>query len=160
MRVMPWLRRRTAPRPTVEGMDPATENAPKVAKSDAEWRAQLTPQEYQVLRQAGTERPFVGEYTDTTTEGVYTCRACGAELFRSDAKFASHCGWPSFFTPLAGDAVIERTDTSMGMRRVEVLCANCHSHLGHVFEGEGYDTPTDLRYCINSISMRLVPKQG
>ena len=100
-----------------------TESAPKVVKSDAEWRAELTPAEYQVLRKAGTERPFVGEYTDTKTEGVYTCRACGAELFRSDAKFESHCGWPSFFTPLAGDAVIERVDTTLGMRRVEVVCA-------------------------------------
>ena len=144
-------------RPTLGRME--TESAPKVVKSDAEWRAELTPAEYQVLRKAGTERPFVGEYTDTKTEGVYTCRACGAELFRSDAKFESHCGWPSFFTPLAGDAVIERVDTTLGMRRVEVVCANCHSHLGHVFEGEGYSTPTDLRYCINSISMRLVPKE-
>ncbi len=91
-----------------------TESAPKVVKSDAEWRAELTPAEYQVLRKAGTERPFVGEYTDTKTEGVYTCRACGAELFRSDAKFESHCGWPSFFTPLAGDAVIERVDSTHG----------------------------------------------
>jgi peptide-methionine (R)-S-oxide reductase len=139
------------------GMDPATEPAPKVVRSDAEWRAQLTPAEYQVLRKAGTERPFTGEYTDTKTTGVYSCRACGAELFRSDAKFESHCGWPSFFTPLAGEAVIERVDTSLGMRRVEVLCATCHSHLGHVFEGEGYPTPTDLRYCINSISLRLEP---
>ena len=110
-----------------------------------------------MLRQAGTERPFTGEYTDTKTQGVYSCRACGAELFRSDTKFESHCGWPSFFTPLAGDAVIEREDGSLGMRRVEVLCANCHSHLGHVFAGEGYDTPTDLRYCINSVSLSLVP---
>ena len=138
-------------------MDPVTDQPPKVQKTDAEWRAQLTPDEYRVLRQAGTERPFTGEYTDTKTVGVYTCRACGAELFRSDTKFESHCGWPSFFTPLAGDAVIEREDNSLGMRRVEVLCANCHSHLGHVFEGEGYPTPTDQRYCINSVSMRLVP---
>jgi peptide-methionine (R)-S-oxide reductase len=141
-------------------MDPAAEPVPKVVKSDAEWRAQLTPAEYQVLRKAGTERPFTGEYTDTKTQGVYSCRACGAELFRSDTKFESHCGWPSFFTPLAGDAVIERVDTSLGMRRVEVLCATCHSHLGHVFEGEGYPTPTDLRYCINSISLRLEPDAG
>jgi len=131
--------------------------AAPVQKTDDEWRAQLSPDEYQVLRKAGTERPFTGEYTDTTTTGVYRCRACGAELFRSDSKFESHCGWPSFFTPLAGDAVIERADTTLGMRRVEVLCANCHSHLGHVFEGEGYPTPTDLRYCINSISLRLDP---
>jgi peptide-methionine (R)-S-oxide reductase len=143
-------------------MDPATESpatgsAPKVVKSDAEWREQLTPAEYQVLRQAGTERPFVGEYTDTKTQGLYECRACGAELFRSDTKFESHCGWPSFFTPLAGDAVIENVDYSLGMKRTEVVCATCHSHLGHVFEGEGYATPTDLRYCINSVSLKLVP---
>ena len=138
-------------------MDPVTDTPAKVEKSDAEWREQLTPAEYRVLRQAGTEAPFVGEYTDTTTTGVYSCRACGAELFRSDTKFASHCGWPSFYTPLAGDAVIERTDHAMGMKRTEVVCATCHSHLGHVFEGEGYGTPTDLRYCINSISLRLEP---
>jgi peptide-methionine (R)-S-oxide reductase len=128
-------------------------NPPAVVKTDAQWRAQLTPAAYAVLRQAGTERPFVGEFTDNHRVGVYRCRACGSELFRSDAKFDSHCGWPSFFSPLAGDRVIERRDDSMFMKRVEVVCANCHSHLGHVFEGEGYATPTDLRYCINSISM-------
>jgi peptide-methionine (R)-S-oxide reductase len=137
-----------------------TEQQPHVVKSEQEWRQQLTPEEYAVLRQAGTERPWTGEYTDTKTTGVYECRACGAELFRSDTKFDSHCGWPSFFSPLAGEAIIEREDTTLGMRRVEVLCANCHSHLGHVFEGEGYGTPTDLRYCINSISLRLVPNEG
>jgi peptide-methionine (R)-S-oxide reductase len=129
------------------------EPAPTVVKSDAEWRAELTPAEYRVLRQAGTERPFVGEYTDNKRVGTYRCRACGNELFRSDTKFDSHCGWPSFFTPLAGERIIERVDNTLGMRRVEVLCARCHSHLGHVFEGEGYGTPTDLRYCINSISL-------
>jgi peptide-methionine (R)-S-oxide reductase len=140
-------------------MDQKTGEPAKVAKSEQEWREQLTPAEYHVLREAGTERPFVGEYTDTKTVGVYHCRACGAELFRSDAKFESHCGWPSFFTPLAGDAVIERSDTTLGMKRTEVICATCHSHLGHVFEGEGYDTPTDLRYCINSISLTLEPEK-
>ena len=142
---------------SVGRMDKTTEPDAKVVKTDAEWREQLTSAEYQVLRKAGTERPFVGEYTDTKTTGVYDCRACGAELFRSDTKFESHCGWPSFFTPLAGEAVIERTDYSGGMKRVEVVCATCHSHLGHVFDGEGYGTPTDLRYCINSISLKLVP---
>jgi peptide-methionine (R)-S-oxide reductase len=133
-----------------------TENpAPPVAKTDEQWRAELTPAEYAVLRQAGTERAFTGEYTDNHRTGVYSCRACGAELFRSTEKFDSHCGWPSFFTPLAGDAVIERVDETLGMRRVEVVCANCHSHLGHVFSGEGYGTPTDLRYCINSISLKF-----
>jgi peptide-methionine (R)-S-oxide reductase len=140
-------------------MDPVTEHPAKVVKSDEEWRAELTPAEYQVLRKAGTERPFTGEYTDTKTVGVYSCRACGAELFRSETKFDSHCGWPSFYTPLAGDAVIERSDWAMGMKRTEVLCATCHSHLGHVFEGEGYGTPTDLRYCINSVSLRLTPAE-
>ena len=128
-----------------------------VQKTDEEWRAELEPQEYAVLRKAGTERPFTGEYTDTKTTGVYRCRACKAELFRSDTKFDSHCGWPSFFSPLAGDRIEEIVDTSLGMKRVEVRCANCGSHLGHVFEGEGYGTPTDLRYCINSISLTLEP---
>ncbi|EWT05995.1 methionine sulfoxide reductase [Intrasporangium chromatireducens Q5-1] len=126
--------------------------------TEEQWRERLTPQEFHVLRQAGTEAPFRGEYTDTKTEGVYSCRACGAELFRSDTKFESHCGWPSFYSPLAGDRVEYLEDSSLGMRRVEVRCANCGSHLGHVFEGEGYDTPTDQRYCINSISLRLVPE--
>jgi peptide-methionine (R)-S-oxide reductase len=125
----------------------------KVDKSDEQWRAQLSPAEYAVLRKAGTERPFTGEYTDNHRVGVYRCRACGSELFRSEHKFDSHCGWPSFFTPLAGDRVVERSDNGLFTKRTEVLCANCHSHLGHVFEGEGYGTPTDLRYCINSISM-------
>jgi peptide-methionine (R)-S-oxide reductase len=147
-------------RRNLDGMDPVSEAPAKLVKSDDEWRAQLTPAEYRVLRQAGTEAPFVGEYTDTKTKGVYRCRACGAELFRSDTKFESHCGWPSFFTPLAGDTVIERSDYSMGMKRTEVLCATCHSHLGHVFEGEGYATPTDLRYCINSISLTLEPDES
>ena len=123
--------------------------------TEEQWRAKLSPEEYAVLREAGTERPGIGEYTNTTTEGVYSCRACGAELFRSTEKFDSHCGWPSFFSPLAGDSIIEREDRSLGMVRTEVLCATCHSHLGHVFAGEGYDTPTDLRYCINSISLTL-----
>jgi peptide-methionine (R)-S-oxide reductase len=130
---------------------------PTVAKSDQQWREELTPEEYAVLRNAGTERAFTGEYTDNHQVGVYRCRACGTELFRSEHKFESHCGWPSFFTPLAGERVIERSDNTLGMRRTEVLCAACHSHLGHVFDGEGYDTPTDLRYCINSISLRFEP---
>jgi peptide-methionine (R)-S-oxide reductase len=129
-----------------------------VQKSDQEWREQLSPEEYQVLRKAGTERPFTGEYTDTETEGVYRCRACDAELFRSAEKFHSHCGWPSFFAPLAEDRVEYIEDRSFGMRRVEVRCANCGSHLGHLFEGEGYDTPTDQRYCINSVSLTLEPR--
>jgi peptide-methionine (R)-S-oxide reductase len=130
-----------------------TQSPANVVKTDEQWREQLTPAEYSVLRKAGTERPFTGEYTDNHRVGVYRCRACGAELFRSENKFDSHCGWPSFYTPLAGDRVIERSDNILFMRRTEVICANCHSHLGHVFKGEAYGTPTDLRYCINSISM-------
>ena len=128
----------------------------KVVKSDEQWRAELSPEEYRVLRESGTEAPFIGEYTDTETNGIYACRACGAELFRSDAKFHSGCGWPSFFTPLAAETITEIKDMSHGMVRTEIRCAACDSHLGHVFEGEGYKTPTDLRYCINSISMTLV----
>ncbi|TWD83868.1 peptide-methionine (R)-S-oxide reductase [Kribbella amoyensis] len=128
-----------------------------VNKTDEEWRAQLSPAEFQVLRKAGTERPFTGEYTDTKTVGVYKCRACDAELFRSETKFDSHCGWPSFFAPLSEDRVEYIEDSTLGMKRVEVRCANCGSHLGHVFEGEGYGTPTDLRYCINSVSLSLQP---
>jgi peptide-methionine (R)-S-oxide reductase len=131
----------------------------KVVKTEDEWRKQLGDVAYHVLRQAGTERPFTGEYTDTKTEGVYECRACGAELFRSDEKFESHCGWPSFFAPLAGDRVQYIEDKSLGSTRVEVRCASCGSHLGHVFHGEGYDTPTDDRYCINSVSLVLKPVQ-
>ncbi len=132
----------------------------KVVKSDEQWRTELSPEEYRVLRESGTEAPFIGEYTDTETNGIYACRACGAELFRSDAKFHSGCGWPSFFTPLAAETVTEIKDISHGMVRTEIRCAACDSHLGHVFEGEGYKTPTDLRYCINSISMTLIEDQN
>ena len=137
----------------------STDPTDYTALTDEEWAARLTPTEFRVLRRAGTEPAFSGEYTDTKTTGVYRCRACGEELFRSDAKFDSHCGWPSFFSPLAGDKIIERSDTSAGMLRTEVLCANCHSHLGHVFAGEGYGTPTDLRYCINSVCLSLEPAE-
>ena len=126
-----------------------------VEKTDAEWRAQLSPDEYQVLRQAGTERAFVGEYTDTETEGVYSCKACGTELFTSDTKFHSGCGWPSFYQPIT-ETIEYIEDNSHGMNRVEVRCANCGSHLGHVFP-DGYGTPTGDRYCINSISITLEP---
>jgi peptide-methionine (R)-S-oxide reductase len=128
----------------------------QVEKSDAEWREQLSKDEYAVLRKAGTERAFTGEYTDTKTVGVYRCRACQAELFKSETKFDSHCGWPSFYAPLAEDRVQYIEDTSMFMKRVEVRCASCGSHLGHVFD-DGYGTPTGQRYCINSISMTLEP---
>lgn len=130
----------------------------EVEKTDEQWREELSPQEYAVLREAGTERPFAGEYTDTRTTGVYSCRACGAELFRSDTKFESHCGWPSFYDPADTAAVELIEDRSMGAVRTEVRCATCGSHLGHVFAGEGYATPTDQRYCINSISLKLAPQ--
>lgn len=132
---------------------------PAVVKTDQEWRQELSPEEFRVLRQSGTERAYTGEYTDTHTEGVYKCRACGSELFRSNEKFDSHCGWPSFFAPSEEGTVRYIHDRTMGMDRVEVRCANCDSHLGHVFEGEGYGTPTDKRYCINSVSMTLVPAE-
>jgi peptide-methionine (R)-S-oxide reductase len=128
-----------------------------VRLSEQEWRSRLGPEEYAVLREAGTERPYSGEYWDDHSEGVYACRACGTELFSSREKFDSHCGWPSFFAPLAGDRVEYLEDRALGMVRTEVRCAACGSHLGHVFAGEGYDTPTDQRYCINSISLRRRP---
>jgi len=132
---------------------------PSAQLSEEEWRVRLSPKEYRVLREASTEPAYTGEYVDTKTTGVYRCRACGAKLFSSDTKFDSHCGWPSFYDPMDA-AVTLNEDRSFGMVRVEVLCANCGSHLGHVFEGEGYPVPTDQRYCINSISLKLEPTEG
>ncbi len=123
-------------------------------KSDDEWKKMLSPEEYRVLRQKGTEAPFTGEYDSVFDTGTYTCAACGAELFSSEAKFDAHCGWPSFYDALPG-AVVFTADDSLGMVRTEVTCANCGGHLGHVFEGEGFDTPTDQRFCINSVSLKL-----
>ena len=128
-----------------------------VQKTDEQWRSELTSEEYAVLRRAGTERPWSGEYNDTKTEGVYSCRACGTELFRSDTKFDSHCGWPSFYAPSEKDAVQLIDDSTLGMTRVEVRCANCGSHLGHVFD-DAPQTPTGDRYCMNSVSLRLEPQ--
>jgi peptide-methionine (R)-S-oxide reductase len=128
-----------------------------VQKSDAEWREELSSEEFAVLRQAGTERPWSGEYNDTKTEGIYSCRACDAELFRSEAKFDSHCGWPSFYEPTSKDNVELIEDRTMGMRRVEVRCATCGSHLGHVF-GDAPQTPTGDRYGMNSVSLKLASK--
>jgi peptide-methionine (R)-S-oxide reductase len=127
----------------------------ELPKTEEEWQVRLSPEEFRVLRLAGTERPWTGEYTDTKTPGVYRCRACGARLFESSAKFDSHCGWPSFDDAIPG-AIRYLEDRSHGMVRTEVRCARCDSHLGHLFEGERM-TPKNARYCINSISMTLDP---
>ena len=131
----------------------------EVARSDEDWRRELSPEEYQVLRQAGTERPWTGELLEEKRQGTYACRACGQVLFTAQTKFDSHCGWPSFDQPKAGDAVELITDRSLGMVRTEVRCARCGSHLGHVFD-DSPQTPTGDRYCMNSVSLTFEPEAG
>ena len=130
----------------------------KVTKTEAEWREQLTPEQFRVARGQGTERAFTGPYWDTKTPGTYACVCCGAPLFRSDTKFDSGTGWPSFFKPIAPQAVDEHSDTSWLMRRTEVRCAQCEAHLGHVFP-DG-PAPTGLRYCMSGTALKLEPDQG
>jgi peptide-methionine (R)-S-oxide reductase len=147
---------------TMKSNDPspaAATNLSKVVKSDEEWRQTLTPEQFHVLRQAGTERPFGPAYEEFKKQGAgtYVCGGCGAELFSSKEKFDSHCGWPSFYDPAQATNVITRDDSSLGMPRTEVICARCGGHLGHVFKGEGFPTPTDKRYCINGVSLKFVP---
>jgi peptide-methionine (R)-S-oxide reductase len=125
-----------------------------VNKSDEQWRQELSEFEYHVLRQAGTERAYTGDLLEESRLGTFSCRGCGAELFKSETKFDSHCGWPSFYEPKESDAVELLEDRSHGMVRVEVRCANCGSHLGHVFE-DAPQTPTGDRYCINSVSIKF-----
>jgi peptide-methionine (R)-S-oxide reductase len=127
----------------------------KIEKTDEEWRAELTPEQYEILRQKGTEAPFTGEYNDAKEDGMYLCAACGAELFSSDTKFDSGTGWPSFYKPASEDAVEEEADNSLMMRRTEVMCSRCGGHLGHVFP-DGPE-PTGERYCINSACLVLDP---
>lgn len=126
-------------------------------KTDKEWKAELRDEQYRVLREKGTEAPFSGEYDSVFDPGTYSCAACGTELFDSETKFDAHCGWPSFYDAKK-EAVTFTVDDSMGMARTEVTCTKCGGHLGHVFEGEGHDTPTDKRFCINSASLKFQAK--
>ena len=132
-------------------------SAKPLPRTDAEWKKVLTREQYHVMREKGTDRPFTGRYTDTETPGIYRCAACSEPLFESDAKFHSGCGWPSFFKPLDGSKLTETRDDTLGMTRIEITCAKCGAHMGHVFD-DG-PKPTGLRYCINSTSIELEPKK-
>jgi len=150
----------SGPRPTASGTPPdqkGTSMTDKVVKSDAEWKKELTPQQYKVLREKGTERAFTGEYCNSRSKGTDVCAACAKELFSSDTKFESGTGWPSFWAPISKTSVEEHEDNSLFARRTEVVCARCGGHLGHVFN-DG-PRPTGLRYCMNSAALRFVPEK-
>jgi peptide-methionine (R)-S-oxide reductase len=147
---------KSKPSPSMESEKPV------VVKPESEWKKKLTEEQYRVTRERGTERPFGLAYEefDKQGEGTYYCVCCGSELFTSTQKFHSGCGWPSFYDQSAAKNIREIVDNSLGMRRVETVCKRCDAHLGHVFEGEGYKTPTDRRFCINGVALKFVPKGG
>lgn len=136
----------------------ATDHSVKLPETEEEWKSKLTDEEFDVLRNKGTERPYSGKYTSFNDEGIYVCKGCGTELFRSDAKFDSRCGWPSFYEGIDKSKITETADNSLGMKRIEVTCARCGGHLGHVFD-DGPKDKTGLRYCINSVSLGFIPKK-
>ncbi|MET3354418.1 peptide-methionine (R)-S-oxide reductase MsrB [Xanthobacter autotrophicus] len=147
-----------APSPVAPSLAAQGDSDTKVVKSESEWRSCLTPEQFRITREHGTERAFTGPYWDEKRAGLYSCVACGTPLFRSETKYDSGTGWPSFFSPISPDAVVTHEDTSHGMRRIEVRCASCESHLGHVFP-DG-PAPTGLRFCLNGTALKLVPDDG
>jgi len=144
--------------PALRTSSMSTNAAPApIQKTEQEWRAVLSPEQFRILRQKGTERPGTGEYEHHKVDGVYTCAGCGTPLYKSTTKFSSGCGWPAFFDAIPG-AVNRHTDRAFGMSRTEITCAACGGHLGHVFKGESFPTPTDERHCVNSVSLKFTDK--